>query len=441
MPKTLFPRFYGLAYRSAQRTFGTPIRQQWGVRARAGTPWYRYVGYRNSMPQVEGAGRTQFLTLANDVNNRWTGCGPDGRGSQGLYLSQDFVNDGDPFPELSYYQSGGDGGADLVPSYEYHPGSSPAIDPTMKVEHATNLRSMFHFTLTEDLEGLDLRLAGQTNSLLEAVQHAMAQDPEYEAIRAETKGTFDLANLESMYQHPEGADFCRALGNAALALPDVRHLLVTSVRDGRSTNVVARTPVRADGAPPRQLDFLRPEGRATFFVNSGGRRGIGVFSIPDMIYNTNFESPDSPPPELPDVKAFKQTLVRTQQVAIDELSSRVLQDLEIQPATPQMDKVAEGIANVQDKLTGDQYGATIAAITELKTAVAAAAEDPPTVGQFKASLDLSTGVANTMSSMADAVQAAQDRIDGMETEPPDVIDDPDPDALEPSRSDPAHGQG
>lgn len=440
MPKILSARLYELAYRSAQLTFATPIVARQGVRATTGTAWYRYVSYRNSMPQLEGAGRTQFLTLPGDVNNRWTGAGADGGGSQGLYLSQDYVDEGDPFPELSHYQSGEDEGTDLVPSYEYHPGTDPVIDPTMKVEHAANLRSMFHFTLTEDLQGLDLRLTDGRNPLLEEVQRQMTQDPDYQEIRAETHDSFDLEDLESMYRHPEGADFCRAIGNAAFELPDVRHLLVTSVRDGRSTNVVARTPAGADGAPPRQLDFLRPEGRATFFVDSAGRRGNGVFSIPDMVYNINFESPDSPPPGLPDVRAFKEALVKAQQLAVDELSVRLVEELGTRPASPRMDRVVEKLANVQEKLAGDDHSATIAAIDELKTAVTDAANDPATVGEFKASLALSTGVANTMSSMADAVQAAQDRIHGMETNPPDVVEDPDPGALEPGRFDPAHGE-
>ena len=446
MPRFLFASLYGLTLRSARVVYRTPVFRPQVFRTEAGTPWYRYVGYRNNMPQVEWAGRTQFLTLPQDLNNRWTGAGPDGQGRQGLYLSQEFVNDGDPFPELSHYQSGPDEGSIQIPYYEYHPGSSPVISPTLRVVEARNLRSMFLFTVTEGQSGLDLRLrpSSRLNPLVEAIHRAMTQDPEYEKIRAETRGTYDIADLDSLYQHPDGADFCRAVGNAALEIPDVRHLWVTSVRDGLSTNVVARTEVRLDSDPPRQLDYVKPEGRSTFFVSVDGICGNGVFTIGDMVYNASFESPTSPPPQLPEVQSFKDTLVGAQQVAIDELSTRVEEELETRPASPSMDKVVEKLEVVQEKLTGDEYGETVTAIDELRTAVTAAAKDPATVGEFRASLELSTGVADTMSSMADAVRAAQERIDGRDPKPPEVIDDPDPEALEPSRVDPvdpAHGRG
>jgi hypothetical protein len=446
MPRFLFPRFYQLTYRSARLTFRTQTYQQQLVRARTGTAWYRYVGYRNNTPQAEWAGRTQFLTLASDLNNRWTGASPDGRGSQGLYLSQDFVNEGNPFPELTHYQDGPDEGGVDVPYYEYHPGVNPVIQPKMRVAQARNLRSMFLFTLLDEQPGLDLRLrlANQTNPLLEAIQRAMTQDPEFQSIRDETRGVVDITDLDSIYQHADSADFCRALGNAALEISDIQHLVVTSVRDGVSVNIVARTPVRADGAPPVRLEYLQPQGRSTFFADVNGKRGVGVFSVQDLIYNATFESPTNPPPQLPEVSVVKEALVAVQETAVDELGSRLVEELSTRPANSRMDNVAEKLANVQEKLTGDAYGETVTAINQLKTAVESAAQDQATVDQFKASLELSSGVADTMSSMADAVQAAQERIDGRDPAPPDQIDDPNPDELEPSRVDPvdpAHGRG
>ena len=109
-----------------------------------------------------------------------------------------------------------------------------------------------------------------------------------------------------------------------------------------------------------------------------------------------------------------------------------------------MDKIVERLEVVQERLNGDEYGETVDAIGELRTAVTAAAEDQATEGEFRASLELSNGVAGTMCSMADAVRAAQERIDGRDPKPPEVIEDPDPEALEPARLDPvdpAHGRG
>src|ERR1700734_3118164 len=147
MPTIMYPTFYRVVFNSAQTVLANQIPAEVRVTTRAGTPWYRYVGYRNNMPQAEGAGRTQFLNLANDVNNRWTGLGPGGGGSQGLYLSADFVNANDPFPELPHYQVGPDPTADLIPYYDYHPGEEHPIAPDMRVEQAGKLRSMFLFSV------------------------------------------------------------------------------------------------------------------------------------------------------------------------------------------------------------------------------------------------------------------------------------------------------
>ena len=74
---------------------------------------------------------------------------------------------------------------------------------------------------------------------------------------------------------------------------------------------------------------------------------------------------------------------------------------------------------MQDSLNGNDYAATVDAIGQLRTAVTAAAEDHATEAEFRASLELSKGVASTMGSLADAVRAAQERIDGMDPEPPE----------------------
>jgi hypothetical protein len=437
----MYPTLYRVVFRSAQTVLANQIPAEVRVTTRGGTPWYRYVGYRNNMPQAEAAGRTQFLNLANDVNNRWTGLAPGGGGSQGLYLSADFVNANDPFPELSHYQAGPDPTADLIPYYDYHPGAEHPIAPDMRVEQAGKLRSMFLFSVAQDQPGLDLRLQVNNgpNPLLEAIRQQMTQDPEYAAAVAETQGAIDLNNLNAMYQHPNSADFCRALGNAALALPDTHHVLVTSVRDGVSTNVVART----QGNAPVQLNYLDPEGRATYFVDSNGRRGAGVFTIQDMVYNISFEEPGAPPPQLPEVQAFKQVLIDAQQISVDELAERLTLELSVRPANHLMDNVAARLENVQQRLTGNDYGATITAIDELRVAVTTASNDPHTANVFRASLELSKGVSSTMGSMADAVRAAQERIDGMAPEPPGEIEDPNPEELEPARDpvDPViHGQ-
>lgn len=101
--------------------------------------------------------------LITAADNRWTGLAADGmNGRQGLYLSGEHVNPGNPFPELSHYQSAApnDGTSDKIAYYEYNPSGTgnPAIDPTMRQVEATRLRSLFLFTVKEGMQGLNLKL-------------------------------------------------------------------------------------------------------------------------------------------------------------------------------------------------------------------------------------------------------------------------------------------
>lgn len=434
MPTVHFPALYDLVFRSAQAVFADPAVPDVGVVTEAGTPWYRYVGYRANMPQVEGAGRTQFLTLQDDNRNRWTGRGPDGAGRQGLYFSAEFLDQGTPFPELTHYQQGAQGNPVQVPYYDYQPGAEPPLDPALQVEPSTNLRSMFLFSTTAERHGLDLRLSPNghdPNPLLSAIQERMVADPQYGAVRDQALATFDIDDLHALYTAGDQADFCRALGNAALAQPGVDHLLVTSARDGVSTNVIAQTPARGPGDPPVQLADVQPEGRATFFVDAGGNVGRGVFTVSDLLYNAAFEDPNSPPPELPDVQAVKARLLEAQQASVDALSQQLTQELENRPATPEMDGIVAALTDVQQHIDAEDYGGTVDAIATLREQVTAAANTPQVANDFRAALDLSAGVTGSLSAMADAVQAAQDRIDGQDPDPPDAIDEPDPQDVDP----------
>jgi len=56
------------------------------------------------MPQEAVNVKKIWSNLDKDIDNRWTGRGADGNGSQGLYMSGEFLEKNSPFPELEYYQ-------------------------------------------------------------------------------------------------------------------------------------------------------------------------------------------------------------------------------------------------------------------------------------------------------------------------------------------------
>ena len=274
MPSIVSPRSYNAILSAARKIFASPGALDPFFTTRSeGTPLYRYVSYRNSRPQEEGGGRTIWTPLASDTGNRWTGSGVDGTGSQGLYMSGEFINDGSPFPELEHYQDPTDPPTQEIDHFQYQAGQTPQWIRTP----ASELRTMFLFTQTRALNGINFsqEVNGADHPLLtEILERARDIDPN--AFRAED-------SLRSLYTSPDDASFNRAIGNALFELGNVDFFQATSVRDGMSPNIILR------GTQGTPIDYLQAEGRATFLVDSQGIRGIGVYTIDDLIYNSRFE--------------------------------------------------------------------------------------------------------------------------------------------------------
>ncbi|MEA5464222.1 hypothetical protein [Leptothoe sp. PORK10 BA2] len=424
MPIITNQRLYQLFFRSAQTVIARPGRPAVATRMVAGRPWYRYVAYRRQMAQPADAGRSQFRTLDTDTGNRWTGTDTQGGGRQGLYFSEEFLNAGDPFPELTHYQEGPDvDSRGLVSYYRYNRG----LEPALQVTEATNLRSMFLFSRTTDINGMDLRLRtgpNTVNPLLEAIHAQAMADPEFGVIRA-AEPNLDLTNLETLYR-AERADFCRAVGNAALAEGDVDFLRVSSVRDIDSANIVARTPNRNPGDPVRVVDGIVPEGRATFFVDGDGHVGQSAFTVSDLIYNATFEAPGTPPVGLPPVEVVTARLVEVQQAAINTLTGELETVLATHPGSNQLNGIVEAVQTLQTHIQAGANPAEVGpAIEALRTQIGALGDTPP--AEFERVLALSESVAGSLEAMNEAIDAAAHEQD---VDPPDAIDDPDPSELD-----------
>jgi hypothetical protein len=243
-----------------------------------GSPLYRYTSYRNG-PQTANSCLTIWNPLANDLGNRWTGNGVKvSAGSQGLYFSDEYFDKEKPFPELEHYMNSTDPNtAGTVSYYEYAPGKNPTKS-TVNVE---SLRSMFLFTSKENLMVLDLSLSGGKDLLNKILNDAkeLLQKAEPENKTLENK------TLEDLYKDPNDASFDRAIGNALFepSMFGINAIQTTSVRDGVSNNIVLK------GVQGKPIDILKPEGRATFFVDSNGKAAKGVYTIADLQYNAQFE--------------------------------------------------------------------------------------------------------------------------------------------------------
>jgi len=168
--------------------------------------------------------------------------------------------------------------AGTVSYYEYAPGKNP----TKSTVNVTSLRSMFLFTSKENVMVLDLSLSGSGRGLLnqilnDAKEYLQKAEPENKTLENKT--------LEDLYKDPNDASFDRAIGNALFepSMFGINAIQTTSVRDGVSNNIVLK------GVQGKPIDILKPEGRATFFVDSNGKAVKGVYTIADLQYNAQFE--------------------------------------------------------------------------------------------------------------------------------------------------------
>lgn len=329
------------------------------ISRQAGTPLYRYVSYRSSMPQGEAGARTIWSTLENDTGNRWTGRGTEaGRGSQGLYLSGEFLDVATPFPELDHYLDRDTDPNALVNYFRYQ----PDVEPQLTTASAGELRSMFLFSLEEQVDGINLSLNGE------------GEHPLLEEILEEARQRFPDAfaegdTLSTLYYHGEDASFCRAIGNAVLENTDLSFFQTTSVRDQVSTNVI----LRAETVPPQgrpRSDLLRSEGRSTFFLKpetpDAPAQAEGVFTIADLLYNTQFEPPDVEVRGLPSKAELNLKLTEISTQIVDNLVQTYTESLSLNPATPAMENLGARIASVQEHVEANRMGDALTEITAIK---------------------------------------------------------------------------
>jgi hypothetical protein len=235
----------------------------------AGETLRRYVSYRRNQPQEEKAARQIWNPLENDTKNRWTGLGTDGRGSQGLYMSGEVINEHQPFPELEHYQD-------------------PAIVPTQEIEcvrfergkdpiyinvPGSELRTLIRFFLTKTIKGIDfsLKVNGNDHPLLIEILELVKQRNSG-VLRAED-------SMKNLYLSREDASFTRAIGNALFELESIDFFQATSVRDEMSHNIILKATYGTS------IDYIKAMDRGTFLVDSEGKRGVSVHALHDLAYN------------------------------------------------------------------------------------------------------------------------------------------------------------
>jgi len=274
LPKILRPNTYGAINATAKKIFSQrSVLDKYAVRMKRGDPLYRYVGYRNLMGQQERSGRTIWARLEDDTNNRWTGLAADGKtGTQGLYLSQEFPGSLDTrFSELEHYQDSTLPPNQEVAYFEYAPGKEPAWTRAK----ASELRSMFLFTLSEVPSGVNFQFDSSPASLLSIV---------LEQARRDFPTAFTTVDTpDELYFSANDATFNRAVGNALFETTDYQFFQATSVRDSQAINLVLRA---TQGTP---IEILKPQGRATFLIDAQARQTKAVYTIDDLIYNREFE--------------------------------------------------------------------------------------------------------------------------------------------------------
>lgn len=386
-------------------TFGETL-APYLIRRIEGDPLYRYVGYRSSMPQPEDAGRTIWSPLNNDKWNRWTGAGiQEGEGAQGLYLSSEFLDIDKPFPELEHYMGPGSDPEAMISYFKYQANKAPELTVT----RAESLRSMFLFSLKNDIEGLNLRYSEvEENELLDEILQ-MARDMDGEAFSAGD-------TLQSLYYSGEDASFCRAIGNGVLDSTDLNFFETTSVRDGLSGNVIIRGEFKST------IDVLKPQGRASFFLNPETGGCEGVFTISDLLYNAVFEDPNAHT-VLPSKQELNIKLREVSQEIAGNLVDAYQGSLETNPPTDAMEEAGMKISSIKDYLDDNRMEEAVMEIDEVKQTMGELLSEKQRLKDYEIrTFEVVDSVMGSLSDISTAIDVGRQEIENP-WEAPENIDD------------------
>lgn len=278
MPTIQHPKVYCAAREAAAAYFRTPPSD---YSAFFTTLWegdglYRYVSYRNKLAQMEAAGRTIWTSPEQDTANRWTGFDGVSSGNQGLYLSLPHSGaEQTHFAELEYYQKTEEPDTRIT-YFQYTPGEKSPREATAM---ASELRSLFLFTVTRNLKGFDMRLHPE-----DARESPVRQI--FQNAKQENQTLFEKnSTLDDWYLAPDDASFTRAVGNACLEA-GFDFFAATSVRDRAEINIVLK------GEHTLPHPALAGRGRITFLVEEQKEK-TSVYTIEDLIYNNSLENSES----------------------------------------------------------------------------------------------------------------------------------------------------
>lgn len=352
MPKVKREKLYKAIIEAAREQYADPRKlDPYRVTRPEGTPLYRYVDYRNSEPQIEKAGRTIWTKLENDTSNRWTGRGPGEsvEGQQGVYLSGEYLDINQPFPELEHYINKDVNPNDPVFYYRYQKG----VAPKLVLGTVGELRSMFLFSTNKELQGIDLRIS-------EPGEHKLLQDIFINARKEVPEAFLDSDSLESLYYAGEDASFCRAVGNATLEKTGADFFQTTSVRDKVSVNVIM------GGESGTAIPTLKPEGRASFFLNQEG--GVeGVFTVLDLKYNAAFEQTGLG--VLPPRSEIESNLRSIASEMTERLVERYQDVLTLEAPTDKLEEIGGRLEGLRTLLDNNNIGNALSEIGEIRNRI------------------------------------------------------------------------
>jgi hypothetical protein len=212
---------------------------------------------------------------------------------------------------------------------------------------------MFLFSTNKELKGVDLRIS-------EPGEHRLLQDIFTTARKQAPEAFLDSDSLESLYYAGEDASFCRAVGNATLEKTGADFFQTTSVRDKVSVNVIM------GGESGTAIPSLKPEGRASFFLNQ--QKGIeGVFTILDLKYNAAFEQTGLG--VLPSRAEIESNLRSIASEMTERLIERYQDALTLPPPTENTEEIGRRLDGLRTQLDNNNIGDALSEIGEIRTRI------------------------------------------------------------------------
>jgi hypothetical protein len=269
-----FRAYYNAAVAVIRRTGLEPYTTQ----LNEGQALYRYTGFWENKSTAPRDIVTVKLPPQLDKGNRWTGVDEkDNDGTQGVYFSSEAEGHLDTnFPEYQRYQNPAGKTIVKICVLIHNPGEKPR----WQTLNANDAKSMALITVSDQKTLLNLTHDNNPSNINNKKNKENIHHLIFEEAKKQNPEVFKPdETIDEVYNDYEIADYNRAIAKAVFDETPVDGILVTSVQDVESSNVVIKSEYNTP------IDRLKVQGIMTWYRNNETGEYTKSYTVNDLSIN------------------------------------------------------------------------------------------------------------------------------------------------------------